>query len=78
MSCGHSTHPPFLGEIDFELNATYNANEVHYDCFVEGLLLSELRICFIQILCVFMAVSDVPMLSKVFLLPVLTLLKETL
>lgn len=26
----------------FELNATYNDNEVHYGCFVEGLLFSEL------------------------------------
>lgn len=38
--------------------------------FCRGLLFSELWIGFIQILCLFMAVSHVSMLSKVFLLPI--------
>lgn len=43
MSSGHSTQPTIdWARSYFELNATYNDNEVHYDCFVEGLLFSEL------------------------------------
>lgn len=53
-----------------ELSATYTDRGVHYDCFVEGLLFSDLWTDFIQILCLFMAVSHVSMLSKVFLLPI--------